>query len=239
MKRVAGIFFDLDLTLLDYDDAAYARTVEAVCKGVAGEYPVVDPGQLRVTFQRLNSARWQAMDAVITPDSRPGERIWLETWVEALEGCACTDAAAARLALELYIDYVHRDYKLFADVLPVLTRLQNRFALAVVTNGPSDIQWDKLRSLELERFFDVCVVSGDVGVAKPHAAIFQQALDELGLAAEQVWHVGDSLRIDVAGAKSAGLGAVWLNRSDAPSDSEAQPDLVIHSLADLLEALGE
>ena len=35
MKRVAGIFFDLDLTLLDYDDAAYARTVEAVCHGVS------------------------------------------------------------------------------------------------------------------------------------------------------------------------------------------------------------
>ncbi len=59
--------------------------------------------------------------------------------------------------------------------------------------------------------FDVRIFSDEVGVRKPDRAIFQAALDELSLAAHEVVHVGDDVVADVAGAKMAGMRAVWFN----------------------------
>jgi putative hydrolase of the HAD superfamily len=51
-----------------------------------------------------------------------------------------------------------------------------------------------------------------VGVAKPDPEIFRVALDALGVpAGGTVWHVGDSLRYDVAGAVAAGLQPVHMD----------------------------
>ena len=53
-----------------------------------------------------------------------------------------------------------------------------------------------------------------------------------------VWHVGDNLVTDVAGANAAGLTSVWLNRAGAArSAADAVPALEITTLADLLQHL--
>src|SRR5205814_12155 len=103
-------------------------------------------------------------------------------------------------------------YDCFADVRPVIQRLRERVRVAVITNGPSEGQREKLDVTGLTPFLDLVVVSGDLGVGKPDAAIFRFALDHLGLDPACVWHVGDSLVTDVGGARNAGLGSVWLNR---------------------------
>ena len=59
---------------------------------------------------------------------------------------------------------------------------------------------------------DVILDSAVVGVAKPDPEIFRLALDALGVpAGGAVWHVGDSLRYDVAGALAAGLQPVHMD----------------------------
>ena len=53
--------------------------------------------------------------------------------------------------------------------------------------------------------------------AKPDPVVFRRALDELGV--EHAVMVGDSIEKDIRGALAAGLGAVWVNRSQ-----RARPD---------------
>jgi putative hydrolase of the HAD superfamily len=45
--------------------------------------------------------------------------------------------------------------------------------------------------------------------------------------------IGNSLPRDVAGAKRAGMRAVWLNRQGDPPEGEAIPDAEIRSLDEL------
>lgn len=70
-----------------------------------------------------------------------------------------------------------------------------------------------LKRLELAGYFEIIVVSREVGVSKPSRAIFQHAVRLLGLPPEAVLHVGDSLLMDVRGARAAGLSALRLNRA--------------------------
>ena len=117
---------------------------------------------------------------------------------------------------ELYARFASPDaWRVFPDVLPALDALAARgLKLGVISN------WDErlrplLKQLKLAGYFETIVVSREVRAAKPARAIFQHALRRLGLPPEAVLHVGDSLSMDVRGARAAGLSALLLKRRAA------------------------
>ena len=59
---------------------------------------------------------------------------------------------------------------------------------------------------------DFSVTSAQAGKEKPHPPIFNEALGRAGVLPEEVMHVGDQLRSDVEGARSAGMRAALLDR---------------------------
>jgi 2-haloacid dehalogenase/putative hydrolase of the HAD superfamily len=87
----------------------------------------------------------------------------------------------------------------------------------------SDADRDELKATMAHHglTFTAVVTSDEVGAYKPARAMFTRALTALGLAADDVLHVGDSLTADVAGAHAAGIRAVWVNRhgQNAPYDA--------------------
>ncbi len=90
----------------------------------------------------------------------------------------------------------------------------------------------------LAEFFETQVYSSDVGVAKPHPAIFRVALEELGVAAGQAAYVGDRLEADVAGAQRVGMKGVLI---EVGHRVEQHPEIVpaarIRELPELLDVL--
>lgn len=54
--------------------------------------------------------------------------------------------------------------------------------------------------------------SEDARAYKPRRELFDLALRETGLTADQVIHIGDSLSSDVQGAGQAGICSIWVNR---------------------------
>ena len=109
--------------------------------------------------------------------------------------------------------------------------------LALITNGASCLQREKLTAAGLDDYFDVVVISGEFGVGKPERSIFEHTLSLLGSDREHAVVVGDSLARDVDGAIAAGLSTVWVNRSGR-SRPEDRPGLVeITTLSDLPAAL--
>jgi 2-haloacid dehalogenase/putative hydrolase of the HAD superfamily len=84
----------------------------------------------------------------------------------------------------------------------------------------------------------VRITSEDVRSYKPQPEMFLAALDQLGLAAADVLHVGDSLTSDVAGANALGIPVAWVNRHTRPRPSHASIDYEISDLRELLPTLG-
>ncbi len=94
----------------------------------------------------------------------------------------------------------------------------HRLPLALVTNGPADMQRAAVRGVGLESHFKRLVISGDaaVGVRKPDPRIFGLACDALGSRPAETVMVGDNLEADVLGALSAGMQAVFLGSVTRP-----------------------
>ena len=111
------------------------------------------------------------------------------------------------------------DYGAQVALLPgaaEVLELAKHLPLALVSNGPHDMQRAALRKVGLEFYFNTIVISGDedVAVRKPNPRIFELACERLKAAPEHVLMVGDNLEADVRGALEAGLQAVWLGRDD-------------------------
>jgi len=73
-----------------------------------------------------------------------------------------------------------------------------------------------------------------VVVGKPHAPIFEMALERLGCRPLDAVMVGDSLTTDVAGGRAAGMKTVWVD-STGESHEPASADVTVKDLAELLE----
>lgn len=89
-----------------------------------------------------------------------------------------------------------------------LTRLADRYRLAIVTNG-GPAQRIKLAALGLADLRCAIIVSGELGVAKPDRAIFDAALRACDAASHEAVFVGDHPYIDIAAAAALGMATAW------------------------------
>ncbi len=117
-----------------------------------------------------------------------------------------------------------------------ITALSSRFKLGIIsdTGVTSGAEIRKLfERLGLLRSFSATVFSDETGICKPRGEAFASALRQLGVRAGEALHVGERHRTDVAGAKAAGMRAVWL-RVREPDAENVAPDYTIASVGELL-----
>jgi HAD superfamily hydrolase (TIGR01549 family) len=84
------------------------------------------------------------------------------------------------------------------------------YRLAVISNADGRAE-QIMVDLGLIQYLEAVIDSAVVGVSKPHQAIFDLALEQLGLRPEEAIYVGDLFYVDVWGANQAGLGAIHLD----------------------------
>jgi HAD superfamily hydrolase (TIGR01509 family) len=121
-------------------------------------------------------------------------------------------------------------FRALDDAAPALEGLRAKgLRLVVVSNWDYALP-DVLERVGLAGLLDGVVTSAGVGVAKPDPAIFLEALRVAGCEANEALHVGDSSEEDVAGARSAGIRALHLDRSGGGD---------LSSLAELPAAIGD
>ncbi len=236
--RFRAICLDLDGTLLD-DEASVELSVERAVEELVAAYPALDLRGLTTAYHRVDSAFWDTpMGIAVMRGEVAGADGRLERWREALALCGCDDASAARDALEAYVGHRNSICIPYPDTSALLDALPDGMRVAIITNGPKLSQREKIQAAKFNSAAHAIAISGELGVAKPDAAIFRHALEALGVEPHEALHVGDSLSSDVAGANSAGLTSVWLNRIGAQRRAgDPTPQHEIESLRELLKLL--
>lgn len=141
------------------------------------------------------------------------------------------------MALDRYQSDRFRGLELFEDTLDAIDAVSKKYQVAIITNGPTDIQQPKIDLLEIEPLFSFILISEDTGFWKPDPRIFELALAHAGVPAHEAIYVGDSPDHDIAGAKAAGIPAVWMNRLEENWPGGSRPDYEVRDLRTLLDWL--
>lgn len=221
--RILAVSFDLDDTLWPVEPAILLAE-QHLDDWLRERHPEVAAAW---PIQALRELREQiaAQHPDLAHDFTAQRRLTLE---HAFSSCGFGDEHIDP-AYEVYFAARNR-VDFYADALPALQALSARIPLVSISNGNADLE-----RIGLRRHFSHCVSAREFGAAKPSAAIFLDACARLGLPPENVLHVGDDPRLDVAGAQGAGMRTAWLNRNgDAwHADSALRPDLEVRDLGEL------
>ena len=141
-----------------------------------------------------------------------------------------------------YWETVKTRTTIFPEAEEVLASLSVRYEVALITNtqGQQTTGTHRISLFpELEKFFRVIIVAGENEIPpKPDPKPFRVCLEKLNIAAGQAVYVGDDYRIDVCGARDAGLYPVWLKHSSVrrnwPQVQTPVPVITnLHQLLDL------
>ena len=226
------VFFDFFATLI-----FWTQPLRVTTRKIADRY------QLCLNWSVYNEARAILTEAYEA--SKPTDNI-RDTISKQLEGCcAFVKKLGAREHVEQIawevLQYEHALFSrnnatLYEDVLPTLNRLQQmNLKMGIISNWDTPLH-AMVEELGLSPYFDVIVASHDQRVqsAKPDAAIFEYALNAVGVSAKEAIHVGDSFEADIIGADTAGIRAILLDRDGTQAGRWEDTIQTLHTLPDLL-----
>ena len=228
LKAVA---FDLDSTL-----CRYALTVEEVIDRSLSRAGVADEqlASSRDLADDYNNAWWTAEEQLRVPTGELRRR----AWIQILKGRGIEDdELATRISVAYGEIRSETGFRLYPGVSSLLAELRKRYRLGILTNGPSDMQWEKLRTLDLPNAVDAIVVAGDLGVFKPDPQPFRQLLADLGSTPADALFVGDSFEHDMVGAHGVGMQTVWVHSNGDAQGVDFAPDHIIEHVGCLRELL--
>ncbi len=118
--------------------------------------------------------------------------------------------------------------------------------LAVASSSGSDWVWCNLSRLGLARYFDTICTGDEVPAVKPDPALFNKALDELGVTPQEAIVFEDSPN-GISGAQNAGIFCIaipnfisrQLNTSHADMTFKSLDDITIEELLEIVNPIPE
>ncbi|MEK6274183.1 MAG: HAD family hydrolase [Actinomycetota bacterium] len=175
---------------------------------------------------RYTEARAAAIETVERhPELDHDEEVWVLFTEQIIRGMGGDSDRAYECAVEMTRAWEHaHNFELFEDTLPVLAELRaHGLKIGLVSNTGRDLAaFVSHHALDV----DAALGSASHGKTKPHPSIFQAALEQLGVDAEEAAMVGDSPEDDVEGARALGMRAFLVDRDDRfPGVEDRLPDL--------------
>lgn len=140
-----------------------------------------------------------------------------------------SETAAAELLQGYY------QLEAFGSVKQALPQLAQQYQIAVLSNADEQMLEAAVANSGLGSCLTAVLSVNQVGRYKPHPEVYQLAVEQLSLSAEQISFVSSN-RWDVAGAKAFGFDVSWLQRGTLPMEELGQkPDRTIHEITELLK----
>ena len=214
------IFFDMADTLVTVRPSWYALYVLACARhGI-----VLDEGVVARAYAEV----FARLDHEVSGHTHEATREADERYYREINGAVLRAAGVPEdVPLDAVLADLHRTFDdpahfhLFPDALPTLHALREYgYRLGIISNWSWNLP-ELCDELGLTPLFTHIVTSARVGASKPHAAIFQYALDVMEITAAEAVHVGDNRVADIAGAQAARMHAILL--SNQPTDAERTP----------------
>jgi putative hydrolase of the HAD superfamily len=203
-----GVLFDLDDTLFDHNHAT-EQALAALCveEPAFTCWPVAE---LRARHSALlEEVHIEVLAGRMTIPAARHQRF--RRLLQAATNTDVVDSRPTRLAA-FYRAAYEQHWQPVPGAVALLTAVRAAgLGIAIVTNNLVAEQRDKLQRCRMDVLIDALVTSEETCSAKPDAAIFQVALDQLALTRDDVVMIGDAWATDILGAQAAGIRPVWCN----------------------------
>lgn len=235
--RYPHLFFDLDHTLWDFEANALATLQQL--------YEELDLRQLGIDDFTRFYRQYLIHNEKLWDRYRKGfikqEELRIKRMRLALLDFGVVNEEVASVMNVRFLDLLPTRTILFPHTLELLNYLQQKsYQLHLITNGFEKTQHSKLQYSGLAPYFSTVITSEGSGSLKPRPGIFSYALAKTGATMAQSLMIGDTIEVDIAGAKNAGIDQLHVNHLNqervALSDG-SYPTHTVFSLQEIMQIL--
>lgn len=220
-KEITDVFFDLDHTLWDFDKNSMLAFERVLFKHKIE----VNLKEFIEIYEPINFNYWKLFreDKVNKLNLRRGRLI--DTFSELNMKF---DLLEIDQMAETYIDELPVNNHLFQDAELILSYLNERYFLHIITNGFDEVQRLKLEKSGIKKYFTTITTSEEIGVKKPNPLIFSAAVKKAKTHVKSSIMIGDSFEADILGAENAGMKTILYNyrNESVPANFNIIDDLI-------------
>lgn len=203
-----NLFFDLDDTLWAFSQNARDTYEEMYQKYEYGRFFDSFEHYYEL-YNRRNLELWtEYANGQITKQELNRQR-----YLYPLECVGAGDATLAKAYEEDALSAIPTKKKLMPHAREILEYLAPKYNLYILSNGFQELQFRKMRSSDIDKYFKKIVLSDDIGVLKPWPEIFHFALSATQSELRDSLMIGDSWENDITGAAGVGMHQVYYNVS--------------------------
>lgn len=193
---IKRVIFDLDDTLIDWQEDYWHKGIIYSCK------------ELKIEYNK--EIEEKVIDAI--DEYETNEKYFN---VERMQ-----EIINKKLNMKLSTDFIKIILKYFETCVPknvdtniinTLEYLQNKYELVVLTNWFSYQQIERLKNAGIYKYFKHVYGTEDIKM-KPDKEAYLTAIGDFSL--DECIMIGDNLKIDIDGALAVGLKAIFLNRKN-------------------------
>ncbi|MDF2690994.1 MAG: HAD-superfamily hydrolase, subfamily variant 1 [Gammaproteobacteria bacterium] len=219
LNNYEWVLFDADDTLFNFDAFSGLQMMFS-CFGV--NFTEQD----YQNYQMLNKPLWvEYQNGSITAQQLQNRRF--DSWANKLQ-------VSTQQLNSAFLSAMAEVCAPLEGAVSLLNNLKGKVRLGIITNGFTELQQVRLERTGLKAYFDILVISEQIGLAKPHPGIFDHALSMMGNPnKEKVLMVGDNPDSDILGGINAGLHTCWLNANNKSSPEGITAHYQVSSLTEL------
>ena len=220
-KRYELILFDLDGTLFDYN-----RAEEYALKNSLENFGIdCNFSSCLAQYRKINRAMWKEFEkGKINLKNLRLKRF------DVLFGNSNIKKNIEEFSKK-YLYFISKTSFINEGVEEIISYLRSDYKLALATNGIYSVQYERLKRSSLSPYFDIFVVSEEIGFAKPDPDFFNCVFKKARHSDKSTaLIVGDSLSSDIKGGINFGIDTCWFNPGKVAKEGDISPTYEIEKL---------
>lgn len=206
MNHITAIGFDLFNTLIIAEPHILGEAMRRLINSLRQSGLALDNEQFKKSYKE---AALGFIERAQKDGRETHNRFWISAALQSQGYDIFPDDARIAKAVDTYFSAFFLHCHLIPGTKEMLSILRDIYRLGLLTNfthGPA--AREIIDKLGLGHFFDVVLISGELGFRKPHPLVFRQLIEHLGVEKDQILYVGDDPEPDITGAQKAGLQPV-------------------------------
>ncbi|EJF29880.1 MULTISPECIES: pyrimidine 5'-nucleotidase [Enterobacteriaceae] len=191
-----------------------------------------------VTFTADDFQEYQAVNKPLWVDYQNGAITALQLQLRRFEDWAGRLNVPSAELNDAFLSAMAEICAPLPGAVSLLNALKGKAKLGIITNGFTALQQTRLERTGLRDYFDLLVISEQVGVAKPDRRIFDYTFEQMNQPPrDRVLMVGDTAESDILGGINAGIATCWLNAHGRTAPQGIEPTWQVTSLSELEQLL--
>ena len=207
MKRITAIGFDLFNTLITVDAPALDKALDRLMGSLSKSGFALNTTGFSRAYRE---AAVRFVEAARRDGKETHNRFWISAALQNQGYHVLPDDPRIDSGVDAYFSAFLEHCHLIPGTAEMLGTLKAFYRLGLLSNfthGPAARKI--IEQVGLTSFFDVVLISGELGYRKPHPLVFRRLIECFEAKGRQILYVGDDPEPDILGAERAGIQPVW------------------------------